>query len=511
MNWRSPGMDNAPHKTSVELVLASHTNLGKTSLARTLLGRDVGEVRDEAHVTQFSDRYTWQDAAQGESLKLWDTPGFGDSQRLLKRLRRSGTLRGWLLTEVWDRWLYPGFHFSQKVLRTVQDEADVVLYLVSAAEPPAAAAYLESEMELLECIGKPVVVLINQLASDQDTAQEAADVQEWQACCARFPHVAGVLPLDAFARCWLQEYVLLETIQAALPDAQIRSLMGRLIVAWKNDGLKVFDESMRVLATCVARCAVARVPLAQSTDLRSVAGGLLKGGSGPKKQKSAQALLGKQLVKDTGEALAELAALYRLDATVENDIATQLSHIYHPSKSVSETRVTLLSAVLAGMLSGLAADIATGGLTLGGGMIVGGLAGAFGGKAAAAGYNRVIGTADAWVEWDAQALDAVFARLVMCYLIVAHAGRGRGKTVLKREHPRWLELVPALVAAEQGKLVQIWGLRGTGPLKDATERQMQEQLLPLLTEVVWNTLQELYPHAAKLRAPGNAPVSESPA
>lgn len=492
-------MDKAEPKTSIELVLASHTNLGKTSLARTLLGRDVGEVRDEAHVTQFSDRYTWQDGAQGESLKLWDTPGFGDSQRLLKRLKRSGTLRGWLLTEVWDRWLYPGFHFSQKVLRTVQDEADVVLYLVSAAEPPAAAAYLDSEMALLECIGKPVIVLVNQLASDQDIAQETADVEQWRASCARYPHVAGVLPLDAFARCWVQEYVLLQTIQGALSLEEHRSLMGRLIVAWRDDGLGVFDEAMQVLASCVARCAVARAPVTAAGGSQSPVGGLFKGSGSPKRQQAAQDILSAQMVSDTGQALAALASLYRLDATVENDIAVQLSHLYHPSKTVSETRVSLLSAVLAGMLSGLAADIAAGGLTLGGGMIVGGLAGAFGGKAAAAGYNRVLGSSESWVEWDAAALDAVFARLAMCYLIVAHAGRGRGKTVLKREHPRWLELVPALVEKERERLHEIWRLRGPGPLEKSTEQHIHEQLLPLLTEVVWGALQSLYPHAASLR------------
>jgi 50S ribosomal subunit-associated GTPase HflX len=31
--------------TTVTLSLVSHTNAGKTTLARTLLGRDVGEVR----------------------------------------------------------------------------------------------------------------------------------------------------------------------------------------------------------------------------------------------------------------------------------------------------------------------------------------------------------------------------------------------------------------------------------------------------------------------------------
>jgi len=494
-------MDEHVLKRSIELVLASHTNVGKTSLARTLLGRDVGEVRDEAHVTQFSDRYTWQETAQGESLKLWDTPGFGDSQRLLKRLQKSGTLRGWLLTEVWDRWLYPGFHFSQKVLRTVQDEADVVLYLVSAAEPPAAAGYLDSEMELLECIGKPVIVLINQLASDQDIAQEAADVQQWQLYCARYPHILTVLPLDAFARCWVQEFVVLESIQSALQEKDIRELMGRLIAAWKADDLQVFDQAMQGLAKCVARCAVTRVPVSQASGLQSVAGGLLKGAKSPNQQKAAQDVLGKQMVKDTEQALAELASLYHLDATVENDIAAQLNHFYHPSKAVSETRVTLLSAVLAGMLSGLAADIATGGLTLGGGMIVGGIAGAFGGRAAALGYNRVAGTADSWVEWDADALDAVFTRLVMCYLIVAHAGRGRGKTVLKREHPRWLEVVPQVVASRRGKLLQLWETRGKGPLAPDAGERMEKALLPLLTEVTWDVLQTLYPHVARLREP----------
>ncbi len=179
--------------------------------------------------------------------------------------------------------MHPGFHFSQKVLRTVQDEADVVLYLVSAAEPPETAAYLDSEMKLLECIEKPVIVLINQLGSDQGMAQEAADVQQWQHFCADYPHVVSVLPLDAFARCWVQEFVLLEAIQAALQDQDCRSLMGRLIVAWKTDGLQVFDQSMQVLASCVARCAVARQPVADSRSLRTVAGGLMKRANAPKK------------------------------------------------------------------------------------------------------------------------------------------------------------------------------------------------------------------------------------
>ncbi|MCU0940031.1 MAG: GTPase domain-containing protein, partial [Burkholderiaceae bacterium] len=71
---------NVPYfpKVSISLSLISHTNVGKTTLARTLLRRDVGEVRDAAHVTETADRFLLIGTPQGDELLLWDTPGFGD-------------------------------------------------------------------------------------------------------------------------------------------------------------------------------------------------------------------------------------------------------------------------------------------------------------------------------------------------------------------------------------------------------------------------------------------------
>ena len=43
--------------TTIALSLISHTNAGKTTLARTLVGRDVGEVRDAPHVTLEAAAY----------------------------------------------------------------------------------------------------------------------------------------------------------------------------------------------------------------------------------------------------------------------------------------------------------------------------------------------------------------------------------------------------------------------------------------------------------------------
>ncbi|MDE2297579.1 MAG: GTPase domain-containing protein, partial [Burkholderiales bacterium] len=241
---------------SVALSLVSHTNAGKTTLARTLLGRDVGTVRDAPHVTEFADVYTMLESAQGERLLLWDTPGFGDSVRLVKRLRASANPLGWFVSEVWDRWRDRAFWASQQALRNVRDEADVLLYLVNAAESPEAAGYVAPEMELLGWTGKPVIVLLNQLGAPREAAFEAAEIERWRSHLAAYAHVKAVLPLDAFARCWVQEITLLRAIEAALGGAQ-RALMARLREAWQAQRLQTFDAAARALARSLARLAAA--------------------------------------------------------------------------------------------------------------------------------------------------------------------------------------------------------------------------------------------------------------
>ena len=122
----------------IALSLISHTNAGKTTLARTLLQRDVGEVRDAPHVTEFSEDHLLLRTPSGDELRLWDTPGLGDSVRLVRRLQLQGHALGWFLTEVWDRWRDRSFWYTQQALRHVRDQAQVVLYLVNASESPQA-------------------------------------------------------------------------------------------------------------------------------------------------------------------------------------------------------------------------------------------------------------------------------------------------------------------------------------------------------------------------------------
>ena len=139
---------------TIELALVSHTNVGKTTLARTLLGRDIGEVRDAPHVTVVSEPHVMVRSPQGHVLNLWDTPGFGDSIRLARRLRQRNNPIGWFLAEIWDRWRDKASWSSQQVLKTVRDQSDVVLYLVNASENPADAARALAGLELANDISR---------------------------------------------------------------------------------------------------------------------------------------------------------------------------------------------------------------------------------------------------------------------------------------------------------------------------------------------------------------------
>ena len=158
-------------------------------------------MRDEPHVTEFSEDHLLLRSPAGDELRLWDTPGLGDSVRLVRRLRLQGRALGWFMTEVWDRWRDRSFWSTQQALHHVREQSQVVLYLVNAAESPEAAGYIEAEMELLAWLDKPVLVLLNQLGAPRDAASEAQDVTRWRRHLVGLHASVQVLPMDAFARC----------------------------------------------------------------------------------------------------------------------------------------------------------------------------------------------------------------------------------------------------------------------------------------------------------------------
>ncbi len=474
--------------TTITLSLVAHTNVGKTTLARTLLGRDIGEVRDAAHVTEIPERHILVGPVDDASLVLWDTPGFGDSVRLARRLRHAQGAFGWFLTEIWDRWTDRAFWCSQQALRHVRDEADIVLYLVNAADPPG-HALVDAELELLAWIGKPVLVLLNQLGTPRPPEAEAAEVAAWRTALARWKDVRDVLPLDAFARCWVQEGVLLDAVHAVL-DPGRRDVLARLREAWRARAAARFDAAVATLAHTLAQAAHAREPIVGGEGLPALLAGV--GGRSVQEtaQRAAEGRLSAALEDSVRACTARLLELHGIAGSAGPALLAGLTRRVVASWKLDETRSAVAGGVIAGALAGLKADLASGGLTLGGGLIVGGIIGAIGAGGGARLINRMRGRERSTLRWAPAVLDALYADALLRYLAVAHYGRGRGPWQ-EDERPRhWAALVEARAAARADALAALWTLRDQLDVNTIALR-----LRALIAADLVFLLAELYPDA----------------
>jgi hypothetical protein len=479
---------NAP--TSLSLI--SHTNVGKTTLARTLLRRDVGEVRDAAHVTETSDKHLLATTPQGDELWLWDTPGFGDSARLLKRLRQNGHPLGWFLTQVWDRYVDRPFFSSQQAVRNVRDEADVVLYLVNAGEDPAAAGYVDAEMEILGWIGKPVIVLLNQLGPPRTAEAEATDVQRWSQHLSGYPCLRDTVAFDAFARCWVQEHVLLERIGAVLAPER-RAAFARLADAWRARNREVFERSMQVLARQLAATAVdGEVVVAQGAGaavrawLASLLGAKQRGDAATD---TAMGRLAQRLDAEVRRATEELIGLHGLSGRAGEEILQRMGAEYAVDKAADPGKASLIGAAVSGALGGLAADLAAGGLTFGAGAVLGGLLGAAGARGLASAYNLARGSDATTVRWSGDFLTGRVSGAVLRYLAVAHFGRGRGDYIAGEYPPHWRPLVESCVEARRAEIEAPWSAAHRGE----TAAVLEARLRPQLEAITEDVLARLYP------------------
>jgi hypothetical protein len=480
--------------TTITLSLISHTNVGKTTLARTLLRREIGEVRDQPHVTTLAEAHVLIETDDARLL-LWDTPGFGDTVKLMTRLRREGDPIGWLLHQAWDRVVNRPLWCSQEAVRNVRQEADVVLYLVNATEDPEAAGYPAHELTLLAWLGKPVLVLLNQVGA----ADAATTAARWQRYLAAVPIVRGVLSLDAFSRAWVEEGVVLERV-ATLLDGEARLAMERLVRAWNARNLRVFDAAVDALARHLAEIAVDREPIgpasgapdswlgARLADLRAL--------SSTDRTRAMGALFDRVQARTRG-LMEQLIALHELTGTSQAQVERRLQDTsVRGDEAVNPTTAAIAGGAVSGLLSGLGADALTGGLSLGGGAIVGAMLGALGGAAFGGAYRLATGR-EAGVVFQPAALDRLTREALLRYLLVAHHGRGRGAYADLGDPAHWTADVDAELARQRERLQPVW--RAAARAGRTAADDVAARLAPVLREALREVLLRRYPDARVLR------------
>jgi len=495
------------NESRIELSLVSHTNVGKTTLARTLLGRDIGEVRDAPHVTTLSEPHEMISSPAGYVLTLWDTPGFGDSIRLAKRLRQRSNPIGWFIAEIWDRWRDPSSWSSQQVIKNVRDQSDVVLYLVNASENPADAAYVLAEMEILSWIEKPVLVLLNQMGEPRPMDVEEAEKRQWQDYVAKFGFVREVLTLDAFARCWVQEFSLLNAVAAALPEFKkpaIRSLQE----AWMALRLETYHASTAAISRYLAGLARdrERAPDAGiSSSLKKVGRVIgIRKNNEPSAEMRAMQMLEARAVHALRVLTNQLIDTHGLKGRAADQVLKRLAADWRIDEPLNEGRFAVVGGIVSGALSGLATDIISGGLTLGTGTLAGAALGALGAAGIAKGYNIYKGKDGTIVSWNAGALNRLLKESLLLYLAVAHYGRGRGEWSRSEYPAHWGAAIESILAQESRELEEIWSDRS----ELTVGGRIDQKLANVIDNLLRSSLSQLYPEAKVFTAENGFGVDE---
>jgi len=355
----------------LKLAVVGHTNVGKTSLLRTLT-RDVGfgEVSHRPSTTRHVEGARL--SVGGEALlELYDTPGMEDAIALLEFIERldhpgerlDGPARAARFLEGSEA--RQRFEQEAKVVRQLL-ASDAALYVIDAREP--VLAKYRDELEILASCGKPLLPVLNFVTA---SAQRET---EWRDALARLG-LHALVRFDSVAPPEDGERRLYESLALLLEHA--RPALQKLIDDQQQQRILRRHSAKQLIADLLIDCAACRLSVAYEVaqgaidELRQTV------------RKREQACV---------EALLKLYAFRRDDASA-SDLPLLDGRwgddLFNP-ETLKQLGVKLGSGIAAGAAAGAGVDLLVGGLTLGLAALAGAIAG--GALQTARGYGgRLLG------------------------------------------------------------------------------------------------------------------------
>ncbi len=342
----------------LKLAVVGHTNVGKTSLLRTLT-RDTGfgEVSHRPSTTRHVEGARL--SVDGEPLlELYDTPGLEDAIALLdylERLERPGErldgparlarfLQG---SEARQR-----FEQEAKVLRQLL-ASDAGLYVIDVREP--VLAKYRDELEVLASCGKPLLPVLNFVASSQHREPE------WREALARLG-LHALVRFDSVAPPEDGERRLYESLALLLENA--RPALQRLIDDQQAQRLARQQSGKRLIAELLLDCAACRRSVEAEPAAEARAIEALRQDVRQREQRCVEALLKLYAFRREDANAGDLPLL---DGRWGDDL-------FNP-ETLKLLGVRLGSGVAAGAAAGAGVDLLVGGLTLGAAALAGAIAG----------------------------------------------------------------------------------------------------------------------------------------
>ncbi|MDB5998198.1 MAG: GTPase [Pseudomonas sp.] len=347
-----------PWKPPLKLAVVGHTNVGKTSLLRTLT-RDVGfgEVSHRPSTTRHVEGARL--SVDGEPLlDLFDTPGLEDAIALLdylERLERPGErldgparlarfLEG---SEARQR-----FEQEAKVLRQLLT-CDAGLYVIDAREP--VLSKYRDELEVLASCGKPLLPVLNFVSSANHREPD------WREALARLG-LHALVRFDSVAPPEDGERRLYESLALLLENS--REQLERLIADQQAQRVARQQSAARLIAELLIDCAACRRSVVSDAEQEQQAISELRKAVRQREQRCVESLLKLYAFRPQDAAASDLPLL---DGRWGDDL-------FNP-ETLKQLGVRVGGGIAAGAAAGAGVDLLVGGLTLGAAALAGAIAG----------------------------------------------------------------------------------------------------------------------------------------
>jgi hypothetical protein len=455
-------MTDRDARRPLKLAVVGHTNVGKTSLLRTLT-RDVGfgEVSHRPSTTRHVEGARL--SVDGEALlELYDTPGLEDAIALLdflERLDRPGErldgparlarfLEG---SEARQR-----FEQEAKVLRQLL-ASDAGLYVIDAREP--VLAKYRDELAVLASCGKPLLPVLNFVSSSRHRELD------WREALARLG-LHALVRFDSVAPPEDGERRLYESLALLLETS--RSQLERLIADQQAQREVRRHSAARLIAELLLDCAACRRSVATTSDQVQSAIDDVRKAVRQREQRCVEALLKLYAFRREDASASDLPLL---DGRWGDDL-------FNP-ETLKLLGVRVGGGIAAGAAAGAGVDLLVGGITLGAAALVGAIAG--GALQTARSYGgRLLGKLKGRRELTVD--DAVLRLLALRQRQLLMALEARGHAAMdsiKLDTPQdktWREgkLPDAL---HKARAHPQWSSLNPHPKLDQTERQEQIEAL----------------------------------
>lgn len=314
-----------------------------------------------------------------------------------------------------------------------REESDVVLHVANDPRDMVMAR------PLVEWLGKPALVLVT------DSIER--------------PAAGEVLHFNAFARCWVQERLLLDTIGRLLPAAKADGY-ARIVTAWDERNATRLSRSMAAVAEHLLFAA------RQSEEVRS--GALTVRNLMPaERQVQAQArqeamdAVVRRLDESATLMFARLRELHAVDEAAALELQHRLREKFVVQQAIDTPQAGMAGAAT-GAAMGASVDLLVGGLTLGAATALGALVGGSAAFIAAAWKNRATPSGASAVQLSDEMMQAMAEAALLRYLAVVHHGRAPFGTV-GEQASLWQQEVVAAVEARKATLNPFWTAARTQP------------------------------------------------